>query len=87
MLGRVAMAMVSMVSAMLTTMESARLKQSLRLRLTLPYFTAPMTMVLVTMAMLGWDTMDIPMPTTDLLTTESVPLMLSLRPRLMLIPT
>merc|ERR1719232_359108 len=39
------------------------------------------------MAMLGWDTMDTPMHTTDLLTTESVPLMLSLRPRLMLIPT
>merc|ERR1719312_1949216 len=55
MLGILAMAMVSMVSAMLTTMESARLKQSLRLRLTLPYFTAPMAMVLVTMAMLGWD--------------------------------
>merc|ERR1712112_577659 len=30
------------------------------------------------------DTMDTPMPTTDLLTLESVPLMLSLRPRLML---
>merc|ERR1719422_1893344 len=44
-------------------------------------------MVLVTMAMLGLDTMDTPMPTTDLLTTESVPLMLSLRLRLMLIPT
>merc|ERR1719312_2144621 len=55
----------------------------LRLRLTLPYFTAPMAMVLDTMAMLGWDTMDTPMHTTDLLTTESVPLMLSLRPRLM----
>merc|ERR1711862_281383 len=49
----------------------------LRLRLTLPYFTAPMAMVLVTMAMLGWDTMDTPMHTTDLLTTESVPLMLT----------
>merc|ERR1712013_379749 len=57
MLGILAMVMVSMVLAMLTTMESARLKQSLRLRLTLPYFTAPMAMVLVTMAMLGWDTM------------------------------
>merc|ERR1719312_1683358 len=57
MLGILAMAMVSMVSAMLTTMESARLKRSLRLRLTLPYFTAPMAMVLVTMAMLGWDIM------------------------------
>merc|ERR1711983_579956 len=33
------------------------------------------------------DTMDTPMLTTDLLTSESVPLMLSLRPRLMLIPT
>merc|ERR1719445_1369774 len=57
MLGILAMAMVSMVSAMLITMESARLKRSLRLRLTLPYFTAPMAMVLVTMAMLGWDIM------------------------------
>merc|ERR1719347_1752595 len=57
MLGILAMVMVSMVSAMLTTMESARLKQSLRLRLTLPYCTAPMAMVLVTMAMLGWDIM------------------------------
>merc|ERR1712013_188128 len=57
MLGILAMVMVSMVLAMLTTMESARLKQSLRLRLTLPYFTAPMAMVLVTMAMLGWDIM------------------------------
>merc|ERR1719308_791856 len=57
MLGILAMAMVSMVLAMLTTMESARLKQSLRLRLTLPYFTAPMAMVLVTMGMLGWDIM------------------------------
>merc|ERR1719443_321686 len=57
MLGILAMVMVSMVSAMLTTMESARLKRSLRLRLTLPYFTAPMAMVLVTMAMLGWDIM------------------------------
>merc|ERR1712112_660303 len=57
----------------------------LRLRLTLPYFTAPMAMVLVTMAMLGWDTMDTPMHTTDLLTTASVPLMLN--PRLMLTPT
>merc|ERR1719320_191293 len=50
MLGILAMVMVSMVLAMLTTMESARLKQSLRLRLTLPYFTAPMALVLVTMA-------------------------------------
>merc|ERR1712013_859354 len=57
-----------MVLAMLTTMESARLKQSLRLRLTLPYFTAPMAMVLVTMGMLVlvitdmlvWDILDIP---------------------------
>merc|ERR1712240_65614 len=57
MLGILAMVMVSMVSAMLTTMESARLKQGLRLRLTLPYFTAPMAMVLVTMAMLDWDIM------------------------------
>merc|ERR1719206_1673074 len=55
MLGILAMATVSMVLAMLTTMESARLKR--RLRLTLPYFTAPMAMVLVTMAMLGWDIM------------------------------
>merc|ERR1719317_907833 len=55
MLGILAMVMVSMVLAMLTTMESARLKQILRL--TLPYFTAPMAMVLVTMAMLGWDIM------------------------------
>merc|ERR1719320_243011 len=52
MLGILAMAMVSMVLAMLTIMESARLKQSLRLTLTLLYFTAPMAMVLVTMAML-----------------------------------
>merc|ERR1719320_2297619 len=57
MLGILAMVMVSMVLAMLTTMESVRLKRSLRLRLTLPYFTAPMAMVLVTMAMLGWDIM------------------------------
>merc|ERR1719312_755951 len=60
MLGILAMAMVSMVSAMLTTMESARLTRSLRLRLTLPYCTAPMAMVLVTMDMLGWDILDIP---------------------------
>ena len=33
------------------------------------------------------DTTDTHMPTMDLLTTESVPLMLSLRPRLMLILT
>merc|ERR1719308_187030 len=57
----------------------------LRLRLTLPYFTAPMAMVLVTMALLGWDTMDTPMHTTDLLTLESALLMLN--PRLMLTPT
>merc|ERR1719320_648381 len=56
MLGILAMVMVSMVLAMLTTMESARLKQSLRL--TLPNFTAPMAMVLVTMAMLGLDITD-----------------------------
>merc|ERR1719233_898182 len=49
MLDILVMVMVSMVLAMLTTMESARL------RLTQPCFTAPMAMVLVTMAMLVWD--------------------------------
>merc|ERR1719233_459752 len=51
------MVMASMVLAMLTTMESVRLRQSPRLRLTQPCFTAPMAMVLVTMAMLVWDIM------------------------------
>merc|ERR550519_748494 len=46
------MVMASMVLAMLTTMESVRLRQSQRLRLTQPCFTAPMAMVLVTMDML-----------------------------------
>merc|ERR1712168_850825 len=45
------------ILAMLTTMESVRLKPSPRLRLTLPFFTAPMAMVLATMAMLVWDIM------------------------------
>merc|ERR1719370_1780922 len=46
MLDILVMVMASMVSAMLTTMESVRLRQ------TQPCFTAPMAMVLVTMAML-----------------------------------
>merc|ERR1719425_180149 len=50
MLDILVMAMASMVLAMLTTMESVRLRQSPRL--TQPCFTAPMGMVLVTMAML-----------------------------------
>merc|ERR1711970_1093942 len=45
------------ILAMLTTMESVRPRPSLRLRLTLPFFTAPMAMVLATMAMLVWDIM------------------------------
>merc|ERR1719376_493425 len=40
------------ILAMLTTMESVRPSPKLRLRLTLPFFTAPMAMVLVTMGML-----------------------------------
>merc|ERR1719431_345225 len=40
------------ILAMLTTMASVRQRPSLRLRLTLPCFTAPMAMVLVTMDML-----------------------------------
>merc|ERR550519_3211625 len=51
MLDILVMVMASMVLAMLTTMESVRL------RLTQPCFTAPMAMVLVTMAMLVWDIM------------------------------
>merc|ERR550517_72675 len=51
MLDILGMVMASMVLAMLTTMESPRLRQ------TQPFFTAPMAMVLVTMAMLVWDTM------------------------------
>merc|ERR1711936_657920 len=66
MLDILAMAMASMVLAMLTTMESVRLRQSPRLRLTQPCFTAPMAMVLVTMAMLVWDIMDM----LDLVITE-----------------
>merc|ERR1739838_829998 len=42
---------------MLTTMASVRQRPSLRLRLTLPFFTAPMAMALATMAMLVWDIM------------------------------
>merc|ERR550517_648895 len=57
MLDILGMVMASMVLAMLTTMESVRLRQSPRLRLTQPFFTAPMAMVLVTMAMLVWDIM------------------------------
>merc|ERR1711970_1495181 len=45
------------ILAMLTTMESVRPRPSLRLRLTLPFFTAPMAMVLVTMDMLVLDIM------------------------------
>merc|ERR1712055_461200 len=55
MLDILVMVMASMVLAMLTTMESVRLRQ--RPRLTQPCFTAPMAMVLVTMAMLVWDIM------------------------------
>merc|ERR1712168_1114069 len=51
--------MVCMGLAMVTIMESVMLKLNLRpmLRLTLPSFTAPMAMVLDTMAMLVWDIM------------------------------
>merc|ERR550534_1763052 len=57
MLDILVMVMASMVLAMLTTMESVRLRLNPRLRLTQPCFTAPMAMVLVTMAMLVWDIM------------------------------
>merc|ERR1712203_583898 len=59
MLDILVMAMSSMVLAMPTTMESVRLRQSPRLRLTQPCFTAPMAMVLVTMDMLVSDILDI----------------------------
>merc|ERR1739842_110667 len=45
------------ILAMLTTMASVRQRPSLRLRLTLPFFTAPMAMALATMAMLALDIM------------------------------
>merc|ERR1711936_675023 len=58
MLGSVTMAMPDiLVLAMLTTMESVRLRLNPRLKLTQPCFTAPMAMVLVTMAMLVLDIM------------------------------
>merc|ERR1712168_999463 len=81
------MGMVFMGSAMVTIMESVRLRLNLRpmLRLTLPSFTAPMAMVLVTMAMLVWVTMDM----LDLVITDTLVLdilamlttMASVRPR------
>merc|ERR1712168_708594 len=46
------------ILAMLTTMESVRPRPSPRLRLTLPFFTAPMAMALVTMDMLDLVIMD-----------------------------
>merc|ERR1712055_250525 len=66
MLGSVTMAMLDIL-AMVTTMESVRLRLSQRLRLTQPYFTAPMAMVLVTMAMLDWVITD--MLVSDILDT------------------
>merc|ERR1719425_166154 len=68
MLDILVMVMASMVLAMLTTMESVRLRQSPRLRLTQPCFTAPMGMVLVTMAMLVWDIMAM----LDLVNTDTL---------------
>merc|ERR1712168_1458279 len=47
--------LVSDILAMLTTMESVMPRQSPRL--TQPFFTAPMAMVLDTMVMLVWDIM------------------------------
>merc|ERR1712212_992011 len=74
MLDILVMVMASMVSAMLPTMESVRLRQSPRLRLTQPCFTAPMAMVLVTMAMLVWDIMamlvSVTMDMLDLVITD-----------------
>merc|ERR1719431_1006658 len=46
------------ILAMLTTMASVRPRPSPRLRLSLPFFTAPMAMVLATMAMLVLDILD-----------------------------
>merc|ERR1719431_653851 len=73
------------ILTMLTTMESVRPRPSLRLRLTLPFFTAPMAMVLATMAMLVWDIMAM----LDLVTMDTLVLgilamlttMASVRPR------
>merc|ERR1712055_359018 len=74
MLDILVMVMASMVLAMLITMESVRLRLSPRLRLTQPCFTAPMAMVLVTMAMLVWDIMamlvSVTMDMLDLVITD-----------------
>merc|ERR1711942_241225 len=67
------------------TLARDLLMLNLRPRLMLTPTFCMEDMDLDTMDML--DTMDTPMPTTDLLTSESVPLMLRLRPRLMLTPT
>merc|ERR1712142_251172 len=66
--------LVSDILAMLTTMESVRPRQSPKLRLTQPFFTAPMAMVLDTMGMLVWDIMAmlvlVTMDTLDLVITD-----------------
>merc|ERR1719430_324794 len=49
--------LVSDILDILPTMESVMPRQSPRLRLTQPCFTAPMDMVLDTMGMLVWDIM------------------------------